>query len=41
MIVRTTVRRTEVLISAEINLRQQLGETELPEKPQPVDGVLM
>jgi len=25
----------------EINLRQQLGETELPEKFQPVDGVLM
>jgi len=25
----------------EINLRQQLGETELPEQIQPVDGVLM
>jgi putative membrane protein len=25
----------------EINLRQQLGETQLPEKIQPVDGVLM
>ena len=25
----------------EINLRQQLGETELPQKIEPVDGVLM
>jgi len=25
----------------EINLRQQLGETDLPDKVQPKDGVLM
>ena len=37
----TDTPMTALSRTIEINLRQQLGETELPEKLQPVDGVLM
>jgi putative membrane protein len=37
----TDTPMTAICRTIEINLRQQLGETELPEKIQPVDGVLM
>jgi putative membrane protein len=32
---------TAICRTIEINLRQQLGETEVPEKLEPVNGVLM
>ncbi len=32
---------TAICRTIEINLREQLGETELPEKLEPVKGVLM
>jgi len=37
----TDTPMTALSRTIEINLRQQLGETELPEKLQPVNGVLM
>jgi len=37
----TDTSMTAISRTIEINLRRQLGETELPEKLHPVDGVLM
>jgi len=37
----TDTPMTAICRTIEINLRQQLGETDLPDKLEPVDGVLM
>ena len=38
---RTDTPMTAICRAIEIDLRQQLGETELPPKLEPVNGVLM